>query len=75
LNVAQNKIEKLPPAGDHTAHVSPSRKTKTGRGTAMPDRLGYTAPILEEVYLQVCEILSFAVTEFQNCSLLECDVL
>jgi len=56
LNVAQNKIEKLPPAGGHAANMSPSRKTKTGRGTAIPERFGYTAPVLEEIYLQVCEI-------------------
>jgi hypothetical protein len=54
LNIAQNKIEKLPPSNDQAAIVSPTRKLKTGRGTAMPERWGYTAPVLEEVYLQVC---------------------
>jgi len=56
LNVAQNKIEKLPPSGDRAAIMSPTRKLKTGRGTTIPERLGYTAPVLEEVYLQVCQI-------------------
>jgi hypothetical protein len=53
LNVAQNKIEKLPPSGDHAAIVSPARRLKTNKGTAIPERLGYSAPVLEEVYLQV----------------------
>ncbi|XP_021920937.1 leucine-rich repeat serine/threonine-protein kinase 1 isoform X3 [Zootermopsis nevadensis] len=52
LNVAQNKIEKLPPSGDRATVISPARKLKTGRGAAMPERWGYTAPVLEEVYLQ-----------------------
>lgn len=53
--MAQNKIEKLPPSGDRATVISPARKLKTGRGAAMPERWGYTAPVLEEVYLQVCQ--------------------
>ena len=57
LNVAQNKIEKLPPSGDRMSGISPTRRPKTGRSSVLPDRLGYTAPVLEEVYLQVGSLM------------------
>jgi hypothetical protein len=65
LNVAQNKIEKLPPSGDRVAVASPARKLKSGKGMAMPERWGYTALVLEEVYLQVCQIC-----EQSNCTII-----
>nr|CAD7202602.1 unnamed protein product [Timema douglasi] len=55
LNLAQNKMEKLPPAIDRTPAKSPSKKSSLGK-TIKPvnaaGKPGYSAPVLEEVYLQ-----------------------
>ncbi|KAJ4452048.1 hypothetical protein ANN_03564 [Periplaneta americana] len=74
LNVAQNKIEKLPPSGDRTVLISPTRRQKTGRVSAMPDRLGYTAPVLEEVYLQDNRLEQICEDIFRLPSLVTLDV-
>lgn len=47
LNVAQNKIEKLPIPTD-----SPVKKTHRGRKTCKIEDPSYSCPVLEELYLQ-----------------------
>ena len=51
LNLAQNKIEKLPTSQDFEEECSPSNKRRS-RVTFTREK-GYSAPFLEELYLQV----------------------
>lgn len=48
LNIAQNKIEKLPVP----ALVSPTKKSFRKKSITTTDELNYTCPVLEELYIQ-----------------------
>ena len=59
LNLAQNKIEKLPTSADFEEDLSPKSKRRS-RSSFVREK-GYSTPLLEELYLQVDDhIFDFA---------------
>lgn len=57
LNLAQNKIEKLPTSQDFEEECSPANKRRSR--LSFTREMGYCAPLLEELYLQVSNTCGF----------------
>ncbi|XP_067008597.2 leucine-rich repeat serine/threonine-protein kinase 1 [Anabrus simplex] len=74
LNLAQNKIEKLPVPVERSPSPSPNRKDSKNRKSPLKEKTGYTAPVLEELYLQDNRLDQIPESIFQLPALVTLDV-
>ncbi|KAK7861679.1 hypothetical protein R5R35_005355 [Gryllus longicercus] len=74
LNVAQNKIERLPIRTDKGGLASPAKKSGSKSNKTTVTKTGYTAPVLEELYLQDNRLDQIPEDIFQLPSLVTLDI-